>query len=302
MLKFLKILSVITTIGMVFVLIGGALVTKTESGMGCGSSWPLCNGEIIPSNITTELVIEFSHRAASGFVGISLLILSYLAWKYIGHIRETKILVVLSLMFLILQGLIGAAAVVWGQSDFVLAMHFGISLISFATIFILMLLIFEIDLKFDAQSLHIHKSLRKQFYGLTIYTLIVVYTGALVRHTSASLACSNWPLCGIGISSWSFYEWVQMGHRLAAGLLFIWVTILLFKVSKSYKNSKVMYYGWWAAFGLIFLQVILGGLIIFTKLNLIIALLHAFIISCFFGLLSYFLLLSSRSARSEKNQ
>lgn len=298
MLKYLKILSVVTSLGMVLVLIGGALVTKTGSGMGCGSSWPLCNGEIIPSNITPELIIEFSHRAVSGIVGISLLILSYLAWKHIGHIRETKLLVVLSLVFLILQGLIGAAAVMWGQSDFILAMHFGISLISFATVFILMLLIFEIDLKFDAQSLHIDKSLRIHFYGLTVYTLIVVYTGALVRHVAASLACPDWPLCGSG-GSWSFYQWVQMGHRLAAGLLFLWVVFLLFKIIRTYKHSKVMYIGWWIAFGLILLQVFLGALIIFTKLNLLVALLHAFVISCFFGLLSYFLLLSSRSARSE---
>ena len=44
--RFLKWLSVLTTIGMIFILIGGALVTKTESGMGCGRSWPLCNGQV----------------------------------------------------------------------------------------------------------------------------------------------------------------------------------------------------------------------------------------------------------------
>ncbi|MEH6944979.1 heme A synthase, partial [Bacillus sp. JJ722] len=32
----LKRLAVLTTIGMLLILLGGALVTKTESGMGCG--------------------------------------------------------------------------------------------------------------------------------------------------------------------------------------------------------------------------------------------------------------------------
>ena len=32
-------------------------------------------------------------------------------------------------------------------------------------------------------------------YGVTIYSYIVVYTGALVRHERASLACPDFPLC-----------------------------------------------------------------------------------------------------------
>lgn len=44
MIKLLKWLSVASSLGMLLVLVGGALVTKTESGLGCGRSWPLCNG------------------------------------------------------------------------------------------------------------------------------------------------------------------------------------------------------------------------------------------------------------------
>lgn len=129
MIKTLKWLSVVSTIGMIFVLIGGALVTKTESGMGCGSSWPLCEGQFMPAVISPELIVEFSHRLISGIMGVTVLALSILSWKYIGHIREVKLLAFLSSFFLVLQALIGAAAVIWNQSDFVLATHFGISLV-----------------------------------------------------------------------------------------------------------------------------------------------------------------------------
>lgn len=54
MLKKLKILSVITTIGMLPLLLGGALVTKTGSADGCGDSWPLCEGEFLPANLHFE--------------------------------------------------------------------------------------------------------------------------------------------------------------------------------------------------------------------------------------------------------
>ncbi|WP_199868542.1 COX15/CtaA family protein [Virgibacillus senegalensis] len=298
MIKFLKSLSVIASTIMVLVLLGGALVTKTGSGMGCGANWPICEGEL-----SAELIIELSHRLVSGAAGIIVLILSVLSWKVVGHIREVKFLSFVSIFFLVLQGLIGAAAVLWSQSDFVLALHFGISLISFAAVFLLTLLIFEIDQKFDASSLIITKGIRRHFYGLFIYTLLVVYTGALVRHAHSSLACRSWPFCDNRTPfnfEFHFTQWIQMGHRFAAGLAFIWTLYLMVKIYQQYKHNRVMLWGWASASFLMVAQVALGALVIFTKVNLAAALFHALVISIFFGVLSYFVLLSSRSAKYER--
>ncbi|KGX93302.1 heme A synthase [Pontibacillus halophilus JSM 076056 = DSM 19796] len=303
MMKLLKFLSVLSSLGMLFVLIGGALVTKTESGMGCGRSWPLCHGQLIPSNITPELIIELSHRVVSGGVGFLVLLMAIIAWRKIGHKRETKLLAILSVFFLVLQGLIGAAAVVFGQNDFTLAAHFGISLISFASILLLTLLVFEVDLKFDAKSLKIDSGLRKHFYGITLYTLAVTYTGALVRHTEAQFACGSFPFCSNyapGDWNFSFIQTVQMGHRLAAGVLVIWVIYLLFRITKSYRHSQLMFGGWVVATTLIFLQGLTGAMTVMTLSELLFPLFHALIISIFFGLLTYFVLLSNRSAKYEK--
>jgi heme a synthase len=296
----LKWLAVATTIGMILVLLGGALVTKTESGMGCGRSWPLCNGEFVPTEITPELVIELAHRLVSGALGFMVLILSIWSWKVIGHIRETKFLSFLSFFFLLLQGLIGAAAVIWEQSDFILALHFGISLISFAAVFLLTLLIFEIDKKFDADKLIIDKKMGFHIVSISIYSYFVIYTGALVRHTESSLVCRDWPLCinnSPALPS-NLYEWVQMGHRTAAGLIFIWIAYVTYLAVKNYRQQKVIYWGWISAFTLVSLQVLSGALVVFTQLNLYIALMHALFITCLFGVLSYFLFLLSRSRKS----
>jgi heme a synthase len=292
---------VATTIGMILVLLGGALVTKTESGMGCGRSWPLCNGEFVPTDITPELVIELAHRLVSGLVGFLVLILSIWSWKVIGHIRETKFLSFLSFFFLLLQGLVGAAAVIWEQSDFILALHFGISLISFAAVFLLTLLIFEIDKKFDADKLIIDKRMGFHIISISIYSYFVIYTGALVRHTKSSLVCRDWPLCindSPALPS-NLYEWVQMGHRTAAAGIFIWIAYVTYLAIKKYRQQKVIYWGWISAFTLVSLQVISGASIIFTRLNLYIALMHALFITCLFGVLSYFLLLLSRSRKKK---
>lgn len=296
----LKWFAVLTTIGMLFILLGGALVTKTQSGMGCGRSWPLCNGQWIPDEITSELMIELAHRVVSGVVGLMVLILSIWAWKSIGHIRETKALSLISFLVLVLQGLIGAAAVTWGQSKFVLAIHFGISLISFSAVFLLTLLIFEVDKKFEAEKLILDHRMRKHIIGVTLYSFVVVYTGALVRHVNASLVCRDWPFCvntAIGLPT-NFYEWVQMGHRFAAGLIFIWIAYITFLSVKHYKHQKVIYWGWIISFILVTLQVMAGAFVVLSRANLVIALAHAFFITCLFGILSYFILLTSRSRKN----
>jgi cytochrome c oxidase assembly protein subunit 15 len=287
---------------MIFVLLGGALVTKTGSGMGCGRSWPLCHGQFLPTHITPQLVIELAHRLVSGLVGVMVLVLSVWTWKVIGHIRETKFLSFLSFFFLLLQGLIGAAAVKWGQSSFILALHFGISIISFAAVFLLTLLIFEVDKKFEADKLVIDKRMGFHIVSVSIYSYIVIYTGALVRHTKSSLVCRDWPLCindAPALPS-NMYEWVQMGHRTAAELIFIWIGYITFLAIKYYKNQKILYWGWIISFILVSMQLLAGVLIIFSRLNLFIALLHAFFITCLFGVLSYFLLLYSRTRRKQK--
>lgn len=303
MFQALKVFSVITTIGMLIVLLSGAIVTKTESGRGCGDSWPLCHGELVPSEITLELIIELSHRLVTGTVGILVLTLSIWSWRKIGHVREAKFLSILSFSFLVLQALIGAAAVKWEQSSTVLALHFGISLISFASVLLLSLLIFEVDKKVSTPSFIIDNRMQVHISGLFIYCYVVVYTGALVRHKNASLACPEWPLCSrsnFGIPSQT-HEWIQMGHRFLAGILFLWILYVTFLALKYYSNQVALKWSLLIAASLVSLQVISGALIVITKLEFLeIAILHAFFISCLFGVLSYLMLLLSRSRYIKK--
>lgn len=296
-----KPIAVITSISMFFVLIGGALVTKTESGLGCGRSWPLCDGQLIPSEITFELVVEFGHRLMSGLGIILVLLLSYIAWKDYRDVKETKFLVFLSILFLIIQSLLGAAAVLIEQSSLVKALHFGISLVAFAAVVLLAIIIFDVDRKLHTENVHIPKWLRIHFIGLFIYTLIVVYSGALVRHKYSSLVCPDWPFCyndapinsGLGAD-----QWIQMGHRGLAGILFIWVIYVFIQVLRKIDNPFIRK-AWTLGTVFILLQVILGAFIIFTTGNVIVGLLHATFISLFFTILSYFLMLGHRSRIAE---
>lgn len=298
-----KPLALVSVFVMLFVLIGGALVTKTGSGLGCGRSWPLCEGQLIPKNITPELLIEFSHRLVTGVAIIFVGLLSFIAWRHYQHVRETKFLVVMTIVFFILQSLLGAGAVLFEQTSLIKALHFGISLVSFATVFLLALIIFNFDEKFHTNQFTIPKKLRIQLYGIFVYTLIVVYSGALVRHKESSLACIDWPFCynqePFNFNSLGLEQWIQMGHRFLAGLLFLWVVGLLIYIFRNYKQYSFIKNGWVLATILIILQVVLGALVIITLKNTTIALMHALFISLFFALLSYFILLCYRSAKKD---
>lgn len=64
------------------VAVWGAFVRATGSGAGCGSHWPLCNGEVVPRAPSVATAIEFFHRATSGLAGVLIVgLLAALVWR-----------------------------------------------------------------------------------------------------------------------------------------------------------------------------------------------------------------------------
>jgi cytochrome c oxidase assembly protein subunit 15 len=57
----------------IFVVLLGAVVRATDSGGGCGASWPLCNGDFFPHHPRLATVIEFTHRSTSGVCTVLLI-------------------------------------------------------------------------------------------------------------------------------------------------------------------------------------------------------------------------------------
>lgn len=96
------------------VIVWGAYVRVSESGAGCGSHWPLCNGVVLPPSPTLHTVIEFSHRLTSGLSGLSIIVLglgTYLATRR-GHPARWGVLA--SLLLVIFEGVVGGVQVLLG--------------------------------------------------------------------------------------------------------------------------------------------------------------------------------------------
>jgi heme A synthase len=95
------------------VILWGAFVRATGSGAGCGSHWPTCNGQVIPRPEEIETIIEFTHRVTSAFLGILIIILVVWAFRLYAPGHVVRKAAVLSLIFVIIEGLIGAGLVIF---------------------------------------------------------------------------------------------------------------------------------------------------------------------------------------------
>jgi len=93
------------------VIIWGAFVRATGSGAGCGSHWPLCNGEVLPRAPQIETLIEFSHRVTSGVALLLVFALIPLAWRAFPRGHRVRKMAVISVIFIIIEALLGAALV-----------------------------------------------------------------------------------------------------------------------------------------------------------------------------------------------
>lgn len=95
------------------IILWGAYVRASGSGAGCGSHWPLCNGEIIPRNPQIETVIEFTHRLSSGFALILIAVMFVWAFRAYPKGHTVRLGAALSSFFIITEALVGAGLVLF---------------------------------------------------------------------------------------------------------------------------------------------------------------------------------------------
>lgn len=304
--RLLRGLGVVTSIGAYFMLLMGAVVTKTGSGKGCGNSWPFCHGQLIPESLPLETVFEYSHRIISAIDGLLILALTVCSWLTFRQDRRVKILGFLSLFFVVLQGALGALTVVFEQTfaqKAALALHFGFSLISFASVILLTIYLFQLKhnkkVIFDRSALS--GALRYSIWGLAVYTYVVVYTGALVRHAGATMSCGySFPLCGRFLPGLDSPAAIHFLHRLAGISLWILVLILFVWIWRQYKQRSDLRKGVIWAFVLITLQAISGVFTVMMGGQVLAALLHTTIISVFFAVLMFLCMQIGLPWRNEK--
>jgi heme A synthase len=101
----------------VLVVLWGVYVRASGSGAGCGSHWPLCNGEMVPVAPRLETIIEFTHRMMSGVALVGVIALWL--WSRVSFARGSRVrsMALASFVFLVAEALLGAGLVLFNYVD-----------------------------------------------------------------------------------------------------------------------------------------------------------------------------------------
>ncbi len=288
--KWARRMAILTAVGMFIVLLMGARVTATGSGDGCGNDWPLCHGSWLPAD-TYESLTEYSHRIVTGIEGFAVLATTILAWPLRKKHREFTFLVPAVGGTLVLQALMGAAAVKWPTSPEVMATHFGISLICLASAAMVAFVLIDAKNGTDTrrQVPPGQERLMRFFRWLVIVTfvfsIVVAYSGAYVRHTGSELACTSWPTCTGNIVpdlDLSTPQGIQTMHRVLAAAISLMVLGMAWIALQFQQTRRDLWYlAAWALVNVI-LQGLVGRWVVYSGLALMATLTHAALMSTLF--------------------
>jgi len=95
----------------ILVVLWGAVVRATGSGGGCGSNWPLCNGDYFPHHPRLATIIEFTHRSTSGICTFLLIALGLFTFRVTPPGHRARKAVLWAAFLLVTEALLGAMLV-----------------------------------------------------------------------------------------------------------------------------------------------------------------------------------------------
>lgn len=284
-------LGAATTVVMAIVLLQGTLVTNTGSQAGCGDSWPMCRGKIIPELTGVAgaaTLIEFSHRIVVPIVSTMILALAGGVWWLWRSRLEARLLAPAMIVFLFLQAILGGLAVKYPTSPEILALHFGISLLAFSSVLLTAAFVREASGGDALRDHPLGSAQRWLIFGTFAFTYVEVYLGAYVRHVGASLACLDWPLCnGALVPHFGYDVGPQFVHRLGAATLTTLIAALWWQARRMRRERPDLHAAARAALALVLLQAASGGVVVVSRLAVLSTLLHSFLVTLLFGTLSF---------------
>ena len=290
----LKILSGLLLLLIFFQISLGSAVRLTGSGLSC-PDWPLCYGLWFPdqdklskiSDVNFEfyqVMLEWIHRFnAAAFITPVTLLVFFVGLKATKE-KINQIILYIIILILLLQGLMGGFTVFDKNSPWSVAVHLGLAL----SFMFLVLKIFLVSLNINLVSgiPCITKKI-STLIGAIIIVLATMLMGAIVSKSGSSLACDIWPLCSNdGVSIFQHNKIIHLSHRILAliSVIFVFLIVNFFKDVVQYKIIFVLRN---ILISLIILQILIGATVIFTELNLFIAMFHQSIAVILFIVLSF---------------
>ena len=227
-----------TAVSVFAMLVLGGVVRVTESGLGCGDDWPLCDGGWLPA-LRSDAIIEYAHRVAASFL-VGPLIAATFVGAWARYRREPWVMwpVTAALVLVIVQALLGAVTVTTELAGHVVLTHLAVAELTMACCVLVLIMAYRGGIRMEAPSWAAGKA--RLFPPLALAAtgalFILLLSGSYLTNTeSATWACATWPLCtnewGGGFPG-NKLAMIHMAHRyvaLLAGLLVIYALHLGFR-------------------------------------------------------------------------
>jgi protoheme IX farnesyltransferase len=256
MTRFQKLATATTLMAMVLVMVG-ALVRASGSGLGC-PDWPRCHGSWIPPMEKTA-IIEYSHRLTASIVGFLVLAMAIVAWLKQRTSPSVFWPSLAALVTVIVQAGVGRQVVLDELHADTVVLHFFLSLalvglLATAT----MNSFFPRGGGWDKVSKHAAFATGAAF--------IVLMVGAMVvQQRAGAEVFSDWPLMnGSLLPPDGSKPLLHYTHRLLAALLGVTIGHLALRITKREPRDRMLLILGHSALALYLVQVLLGGFNVLT--------------------------------------
>ena len=286
----LSLLSVLSVFALVIL---GAVVRVTGSGLGC-PDWPLCHGGVLPP-LETKAIIEYSHRVVASFlVGPLVLATSAVALLALRRERWLVIPAALALLLLLGQVILGGATVVNELPGELVAVHLALGEALLACLILVAVVAYRGPL--DLSSSRSVSGRPDRFpvlalaAGIAVYALLI--SGSLVTVSGATGACLDWPLCQGDVFPAHKLQAIHMGHRIAAAIIGLFVIFVLhIAIRERHRPTYVRFLAMGVA-ALFVAQVIVGAATVWLKFPVEVRALHQGMATAVWGALAALAILS----------
>ncbi|MBI4496861.1 MAG: protoheme IX farnesyltransferase [Chloroflexi bacterium] len=214
-------LALAAAIATYFLMVVGAVVRTTESGLGC-PDWPLCHGRLIPP-LEFTAVAEYSHRLVGAAVSALIVTVAGAAWAVRRRERSVMLASNGVIVLLAVQIALGAVTVYLELPPPVVAVHLSLAMLILAALIWVAVAAgpaprLKRPADLPAGRVPGGSGFVRWVVGVTLAGYGLVLTGALMRATGASWACRGFPDCNGELLPFGAHPLVDVHlfHRLTA--------------------------------------------------------------------------------------
>ncbi|MBA3349480.1 MAG: heme A synthase [Actinobacteria bacterium] len=274
-------LAVASTVATFLLIAIGGVVRATKSGLGCGTDWPDCSGDLIPSLASRALVIEYSHRLTASIV---LLLLACLAGLAVWRHRQSPAILwpsVAAFGLVVFQALLGAVVVKLELHAVSVVLHLGTALLLVGVLVYLVVATSPIGDRLPASD----RSLSRQAAMTAGGVWLLLLSGSYVTGADAGYVFPDWPLMNgafvpnLAVESYA----IHWAHRVLAAVVGAVVILFVTKVVRRKDEMPGAARLAHAVGGGFILQVLIGAANIWSRLNAAVVTAHLLVGALLFG-------------------